>query len=165
MTESGNIKYNIKGEKPSKGYQIVRVRNTTNAKEVLDNFKNAVLTFIKNKNLHYEDPKWEELLPQGIVDKIKQLNDDDKKYDELLKDVDLSIYNLQYMKKWEWFSSVEIENGFDIFVKGNFNGWKFINFIHCQNVPLDNIRIIDADKEEIYDLETIKDYTTYKILK
>lgn len=41
----------------------------------------------------------------------------------------------------------------------------FISFIHCQNVPLDNIRIIDADKEEIYELKTIKDYTTYKILK
>jgi len=164
MNEQRNIKYNIKGEKLSKGYQIVRVRNTTNAKEVLDNFKNAVLTFLKNKNLHYQDPKWEGLLPQGIVNKIKQLNDDDYKYDELLDDIDMTIYNFQDIKKWEWYSSLETEKGFDIIVKGDFNAM-FISFIHCQNVPLDNIRIIDVYKEEIYELKTIKDYTTYKILK
>ncbi|SHE66214.1 hypothetical protein [Chryseobacterium sp. OV279] len=165
MTESGKIQYNIKGEKPSKGYQIVRVRNIIHSKEVLDNFKNAVLTFLKNKNLHYEDPKWDELLPQGIVNKIKQLDDDDYGYDELLDDIDMTIYNFQDIKKWEWYSSLETEKGFDIIVKGKFNAGQFISFIHCQNVPLDNIRIIDADKEEIYELKTIKDYTTYKILK
>ncbi len=165
MTESGNIQYNTKGEKPLKGYQIVRVRNVANAKEVLDNFKNAVLTFLKNKTLHYEDPKWEELLPKGIVSKIKQLNDDDYKYDELLDDIDMTIYNFQDIKKWEWYSSLETEKGFDIIVKGKFNAWQFISFIHCQNVPLDNIRIIDADKQEFYELKTIKDYTSYKILK
>ena len=47
MTEQGNIKYNVKGEKPSSGYEIIRVRNINNAKEVLDNFKNAVLAFLK----------------------------------------------------------------------------------------------------------------------
>jgi len=62
MTEQGNIQYNIKGEKPLRGYQIVRVRNINNAKEVLENFKNAVITILKNKNLNDEDPKWEELL-------------------------------------------------------------------------------------------------------
>jgi len=165
MTESGNIKYNTKGEKPLKGYQIVRVRNIANAKEVLDNFKNAVLIFLNNKTLHYEDPKWEKLLPQGIVSKIKQLNDDDYKYDELLDDIDMTIYNFQDIKKWEWYSSIETEKGFDIIVKGKFNAWQFISFIHCQNVPLDNIRIIDADKQEFYELKTIKDYTSYKILK
>ncbi|MDQ1097320.1 hypothetical protein [Chryseobacterium camelliae] len=77
MTESGNIKYNIRGEKPLKGYQIVRVRNVAHSKEVLDNFKNAVLTILKNKALSDEDPKWEKLLPQGIVNKIKQLDNDD----------------------------------------------------------------------------------------
>ncbi|WP_294271491.1 hypothetical protein [uncultured Chryseobacterium sp.] len=165
MTESGNIKYNTKGEKPLKGYQIVRVRNIANAKEVLDNFKNAVLIFLNNKTLHYEDPKWEKLLPNEIVSKIKQLNDDDYKYDELLDDIDMTIYNFQDIRKWEWYSSIETEKGFDIIVKGKFNAWQFINFIHCQNVPLDNIRIIDADKQEFYELKTIKDYTSYKILK
>ncbi|WP_080780440.1 hypothetical protein [Chryseobacterium phocaeense] len=165
MTESGKLQYNIKGEKPSKGYQIVRVRNIVHAKEVLDNFKSAVLTFLKNKNLHYEDLKWEELLPQGIVSKIKQLDDDDYGYDELLYDIDSTIYNFQEIKDWEWYSSLDTEKGFDIIVKGKFNAGQFISFIHCQNVSLDNIRIIDADKEEIYELKTIKDYTTYKILK
>ena len=80
MTEAGNIQYNTKGEKPLKGYQIVRVRNVAHSKEVLDNFKNAVLTILKNMNLSDEDPKWEQLLPQGIVNKIKQLDDDDFKY-------------------------------------------------------------------------------------
>lgn len=141
MTESGNIKYNTKGEKPLKGYQIVRVRNIANAKEVLGNFKNAVLIFLNNKTLHYEDPKWEKLLPNEIVSKIKQLNDDDYKYDELLKDIDLSIYKFQKIREWEWYSSLETEKGFDIIVKGKFNAWQFINFIHCQNVPLDNIRL------------------------
>lgn len=165
MTESGNIKYNTKGEKPLKGYQIVRVRNIANAKEVLDNFKNAVLIFLNNKTLHYEDPKWEKLLPQGIVNKIKQLDNDDFKYDELLYRLSTSVYKFQDIKDWEWYSSLEIEKGFDIIVKGKFNAWQFINFIHCQNVPLDNIRIIDADKQEFYELKTIKDYTSYKILK
>ncbi|WP_100075366.1 hypothetical protein [Chryseobacterium camelliae] len=165
MTESGNIKYNTKGEKPLKSYQIVRVRNIANAKEVLDNFKNAVLIFLNNKTLHYEDPKWEKLLPNEVVSKIKQLNDDDYKYDELLDDIDMTIYNFQDIKQWEWYSSIETEKGFDIIVKGKFNAWQFINFIHCQNVPLDNITIIDADKKEFYELKTIKDYTSYKILK
>ena len=71
MTEQGNIQYNTKGEKPLKGYQIVRVRNIVHSKEVLDNFKNAVLTILKNKNLSDEDPKWEQLLPQGIVNSKK----------------------------------------------------------------------------------------------
>lgn len=167
MTESGNIQYNLKGEKPSKGYQIVRVRNIIHSKKVLDNFKNAVLTILKNKNLSDEDPKWEQLLPQGIVNKLKQLTDDDYKYDEFLYRVHSSVDNFldKDIKKWEWYSSLEVEKGFDIIIKGKFNAWQFINFIHCQNVPLDNIRIIDADKEEIYELKTIKDYTTYKILK
>lgn len=165
MTESGNIQYNVKGEKPLKDYQIVRVRNIVNAKEVLENFKNAILVFLKNKNLNDEDSKWEKLLPQGIVNKIKQLDSDNKKYDELLYDIDSSIYFLQDIKKWEWYSSLEVDKGFDIIVKGKFNAGKFINFIHCQNVPLEEIRIIDADKKEIYELKTIKDYTTYKILK
>lgn len=42
---------------------------------------------------------------------------------------------------------------------------QFISFIHCQNVPLDEIRIIDADKQEFYELKTIRYYTFYKILK
>ncbi|WP_439480045.1 hypothetical protein [Chryseobacterium aquaticum] len=164
MTEQGNIQLNVKGEKPLKGYEIIRVRNINNAKEVLENFKNAVFTFLKNKTLSYEDPKWEQLLPQGIVNKIKQLDDDNKKYDELLYDVDSTIYSFQKIKEWEWYSSLETENGFDIIVKGDFN-IKFVNFIHCQNVPLENIKIINADKQEVYELKTIKDYTSYKILK
>lgn len=165
MTEQGQIQFNVKGEKPSRGYQIVRVRNINNAKEVLDNFKNAVLVFLKNKNLNHKDPKWEKLLPEGIVSKIKQLDDDNKKYDELIDDVDMSIYCYQDIREWEWYSCLETEKGFDIIVKGKFNAGQFINFIHCQNVPLDNIRIIDADKQEVYELKTFKDYTMYKILK
>ncbi|WP_426481196.1 hypothetical protein [Chryseobacterium sp. R2ACT005] len=167
ITESGNIQYNIRGEKPLKGYQIVRVRNIAHSKEVLENFKNAVLTIIKNKNLSDEDPKWEQLLPKGIVNKLKQLSDDDYKYDELLYRVHSSVDNFldKDIRRWEWYSSLETEKGFDIIVKGKFNAWQFISFIHCQNVPLDNIRIIDSDKQEIYELKTIKDYTTYKTLK
>ncbi|WP_379966980.1 hypothetical protein [Epilithonimonas sp. UC225_85] len=165
MTEQGQIRYNIKGEKPSKGYQIVRVRNINNAKEVLDNFRNAVLVILKNKSLNDEDPEWKKLIPQGIADKLEQLNSEDKKYDELLFSVNSNIDDYQRLKNWEWYSSLEVEKGFDIIVKGKFNAGKFINFIHCQNVPLGNIRIIDADKQEIYELKTIKDYTTYKILK
>jgi len=165
MTEQGNIKYNVKGEKPLKGYEIIRVRNINNAKEVLDNFKNAVLTILKNKNLSDEDPKWEKLLPQGIVSKMKQLNSEDFANDEILVDIDMSIYKFQEIKRWEWYSSLEVEKGFDIIVKGYFNAPQFISFIHCQNVPLENIRIIDADKQEVYELKTFKDYTTYKILK
>jgi len=165
MTEQAQIQYNIKGEKPLKGYQIVRVRNIPHYKEVLDNFKNAVLTILKNRNLDYEDSKWEQLLPKGIVNKIMQLDDDNKKYDELLYSVKSTISKFQRIKDWEWYSSLEVEKGFDIIVKGKFNAGKFINFIHCQNVPLENIRIIDADKQEVYELKTFKDYTTYKILK
>lgn len=165
MTEQGNIKLNVKGETPSRGYQIVRIRNINNAKEVLANFKEAVLTILKNKNLSDEDSKWEKILPQGIVSKINQLDDNDKKYDEFLYSINSSIDDYQRLRDWEWYSSIEVEKGFDIIVKGKFNSWKFINFIHCQNVPLENIRIIDADKQEFYELKTIKDYTDYKLLK
>ena len=165
MSEKQNIQRNLKGEKPTKGYEIVSVRNIANAKEVLDNFKNALLTILENKKLNDEDPKWEKLLPQGIVKKIKQLNDDDFKYDELLKNINISIYKFQEIKDWEWYSSLELENGFDIIVKGWFNSHQFINFIHCQNVPLSNIRIINSDKNEIYELKTIKDYTSHKTLE
>lgn len=165
MTEQGNIQYNVKGEKPSSGYEIIQVRNINNAKEVLDNFKNAVLAILQNKNLSDEDPKWEKLLPQGIVSKIKQLDDDNFKYDELLDSISSSIYCFQDIKRWEWHSSLEVEKGFDIIVKGYFNAPQFVSFIHCQNVPLEDIRIIDVDKNKIYELKTFKDYTTYKILK
>lgn len=164
MTEQGNIQYNVKGEKPLNDYQIVSVRNINNPKEVLDNFKNAVLTFLNNKNLSDEDPKWEKLLPEGIVSKLKQLDSENKKYDEFLYSINFSIYHFQDIKKWEWYSSLEVEKGFDIIVNGKFNAGKFINFIHCQNVPLANIRIVNADKNEVYELKTFKDYTTYKIL-
>jgi hypothetical protein len=93
------------------------------------------------------------------------LNDDNKKYDELLYDIDSSINKFQRIREWKWYSSLELENGFDIVVNGRFNAGKFINFIHCQNVPLANIRIINEEKNEIYELSTLKDYTTYKILK
>ena len=165
MTEQGNIQYNVKGEKPTRGYEIIRVRNINNAKEVLNNFKEAVLIILKNKNLNDEDPKWEKLLPQGIVSKIKQLDADNFKYDEILVDIDMSIYKFQKIKEWEWYSSLEVEKGFDIVVKGYFNAPQFISFIHCQNVPLEDIRIIDVDKNQIYELKTFKDYTTYKVLK
>ncbi|MDR6968499.1 hypothetical protein J2X31_002522 [Flavobacterium arsenatis] len=164
MIEINNIKYNIKGEKPTKGYEIIHVRGISNAKEVLENFKNAVMVILRNKSLSDEDSKWEKLLPEGIVNKIKQLDDDNKKYDELLYDIDSSIYHFQDLKDWEWYSSLEVENGFDIIVKGDFSA-RFVNFIHCQNVPLANIKIVNADKNEYYELKTFKDYTTYKTLK
>ncbi|WP_291093904.1 MULTISPECIES: hypothetical protein [unclassified Empedobacter] len=165
MTELVNIKYNTKGEKPQKGYQIIYVRSIPHAKEVLDNFKNAVLTILKNIKLNDEDSKWNNLLPQGIVTKTKQLDSDDYANDEFLTDIDISIYKYQKIKDWEWYSSLEVENGFDIIVKGNFNTFQFISFIHCQNAPLANIRLVDVDKNKMYELRTIKDYTTYKILK
>ncbi len=107
--------------------KIVRVRNINNAKEVLDNFKNAVLIYLKNKSLHYDDSKWEKLLPQGIVNKIKQLDDDNFKYDELIGSIRSFIYNFQEIRDWEWYSSLEVEKGFDIVVMGQFNAGQFIN--------------------------------------
>jgi hypothetical protein len=167
MSEQVRIKKNIKGEKPTKNYEIVSVRGIAHAKEVLDNFKNAILVFLENKDLSDEDPKWEELLPAGIVNKLKQLDDDDYGYDELLSNVNFGIYHLQNknIREWEWYSSKEVENGFDIVVSGDFNAGQFISFIHCQNVPLANIRIINEEKKKYYELKTIKDYTTYKTLK
>lgn len=164
MSEQNNIQNNTKGEKPKNNYEIVSVRSISNAKEVLINFKNAVLTILNNLNLDDENPKWEKLLPQGIVNKLKQLDDENFKYDELLYTVNSSVYDYQKLKDWEWYSSLEVENGFDVIINGDFSA-RFINFIHCQNVPLANIRIINADKNEIYELKTLKDYTTYKILK
>ena len=164
MTEEANIQYNVKGEKPPKNYEIIHVRNILNAKVVLDNFKNALLVILKNKKLSDEDSKWKKLLPSDIVNKLNQLDDENKKYDEFIYSINSNIDDYQRLKGWEWFSSLEVENGFDIIVKGDFNAGKFINFIHCQNVPLANIRIVNADKNEFYELKTFKDYTTYKIL-
>lgn len=165
MTEQLRIKNNVKGEKPKNNYEIISIRNIPHAKEVLENFKSAVLVILKNINLSDEDTHWEKLLPQGIVSKIKQLDDDDYGYDELLTSMTMSIYKFQTIKNWEWYSSKEVENGFDIVVQGDFNPGQFISFIHCQNVPLSNIRIINEEKKKYYELKTIKDYTTYKTLK
>ncbi|WP_299684805.1 hypothetical protein [uncultured Dokdonia sp.] len=165
MTEVYNIKNKIKGEKPSSNYEIIRIRNTPNANIVLENFKNAILIFLQNKTINDEDLRWEKILPVGIINKLKQLDDTDYKYDELLDYIDITIYNLQTIKDWKWYSSLEVENGFDIVVEGEFNPGQFISFIHCQNVPLSNIKIINEIKEKIYDLKTLKDYTSYKTLK
>lgn len=164
MEEQKNINHNTSGEKPSENHMIIQVRNISNAEEVLTNFKNAVLRFLENSDLDYKNLKWEKILPKGIVNKIKQLDGDDFKYDELLYNIDLSIDDFKESKKWKWYSSFLIEKGFDIIVTGNFNV-RFINFIHCQNVPLKDISIVDINKNEVYQLKTIKDYTTYKILK
>ena len=164
MIEQNNIKNNKSGEKPVQDYEIVSVRNIKNSKEVLENFKNTVLIFLKHKNLNHKDLKWNKLLPFDIVNKINQLDDDNFKYDELLYNLSSSINKFQRIRKWEWYSSLEVENGFDIIVLGDFSD-KFINFIHCQNVPLANIRIINENKKEVYELTTFKDYTTYKVLK
>ena len=63
------------------------------------------------------------------MSKIKQLNSDDFANDEILVDIDMSIYKFQKIKEWEWYSSLEVEKGFDIIVKGYFNAPQFISFI------------------------------------
>jgi hypothetical protein len=162
MSEQKNIQKNVNGEFPTTKFQVLQIRNISSPNIILDNFKKAVIAILKNKKLPYDDKKWEKILPFAIVNKIKQLNENDFKYDELLDSVSMSVYCFQNIKEWEWYSSKIYETGFDVVFSGYFNAGQFINFIHCQNVPLKNIKVIDGSSE-IY-LQTIKDYTEVKEL-
>jgi hypothetical protein len=164
MDEIKRIKNYTNGETPKGDKTTIRVTNISNSKEVLDNFKNAILVFLKNPTINDEDKKWEKLLPSKIVNFIKQLDDEDYSNDDLLDDIDISIYDLQKLKDWYWYSSKELENGFEIIVEGDFHP-RFVNFIHCQNVPLKNIYIKEDNYESPHNLKVFKDYTTYKTLK
>jgi hypothetical protein len=164
MDEIKRIKNYTNSEIPKGNKIVIRVTNISNSKEVLDNFKNAIIVFLKNSDINDEDKKWEKLLPSKIVNYIKQLDDEDYSNDDLLEDIDISIYSLQKRKEWYWYSSKELENGFEIIVEGYFHP-RFVNFIHCQNVPLANIWIKDDKNDSKHNLRVYKDYTTYKTLK
>lgn len=164
MTEIERIKKNVNGEIPKEKYEILRVEDIDNPKEVLDIFKQSIITILENQHLSYEDPKWEQLLPQKIVNIIHQFDDEDFKNDDLLCKVDILVYDVlsKNLKEWQWYSSKLNDRGFEVYCEGILRGGES-NFVRFQGIPLSKITI--ESNNTIYPLKVYKDVMSYKKLK
>ncbi len=58
---------------PNEAYDIVKVRNVPNAGDQLSVFKQTIITFLDNRQLSEEHPKWNVLLPKKVVRFTEQL--------------------------------------------------------------------------------------------
>jgi len=162
MTEIEKIKKHTKGEIPKGKYDILRVEDIDNPQEVLEVFKQSIITILENKHLDNKDKKWEKLLPQKIVNIVNQFDDDDYSNDDLIMPINLSIYSMRDLKEWEWYSSQIIGNRIEVYFEGIFRGG-FTWFVHCQGIPLSKITI-ERDGV-IYPMKVFKDVMSYKKFK
>lgn len=161
MNEIQRIKTYTNGEVPEGKKVIIRVAGISNPKEILENFKRATIAFLRYKDLDENSSRWNRLLPGKIVQFVKQLTRDDYSNDDLLFPIHSIISDMQELKEWEWYSSKELTNGFEVIVLGEFLP-RFTWFIHCQNIPLSNIWIKDDRDDGPYNLNVYKDVTSYK---
>lgn len=164
MTEIERIKNNIHGEIPKGKYDILHVEDIVNPKEVLEIFKQSIITILENKHLSYEDPKWEQLLPKKIVNIIHQFDDEDFKNDDLVCKVDMLVYDVlsNNLKEWQWYSSKIKDRGFEVCFEGIFRGG-FTNWVRFQGIPLSKITI--ERNNTVYPLKVYRDVMSYKKLK
>ena len=86
-TEIQRITNKNKGELPKGNKTVIRVAGITNASEVLGNFKNAIIAFLKNQNLSGDNKKWEKLLPPIYQKFVSQLDFNDYANDELIYNI------------------------------------------------------------------------------
>lgn len=161
MTEITNIEHNNNAEIPNGKYDILRIENIENPKQVLDVFKKAIIVILKNPQLDKTDHKWEQLLPQAIVHIVKQLDEEDFKNDDLVFPISsiISAVRSKNLKEWHWYSSKLNDSGFEVYFEGTFRS-RFTWFVRFQGVPLSKIFI---EREGIvYPLKVYKDVMTYK---
>jgi hypothetical protein len=161
MTEITKIEQHINGETPSGKYDILRVEGIDNPKEVMDNFKKAIISILKNPQLDKADPKWEQLLPQRIIHIVNQLDEEDFKNDDLVFPISsiISAVRSKTLKEWQWYSSKISDTGFEVYFEGIFRA-RFTWFVRFQGIPLSKIFI---EREGVtYPLKVYKDVMTYK---
>ena len=133
MNELQRLNININGEIPEGKKTTVRVIGVTDPAKALANCKQAIKSFLLHQNLDENSTRWNSLLPDKITRFINQLNDDDYRNDELLYPVRIIIYDMKKLRQWEWYSSNEFPDGFEIVLKGSFAP-RFVWFIHCQHI-------------------------------
>ncbi|CAD7802294.1 hypothetical protein CHRY9390_00907 [Chryseobacterium aquaeductus] len=159
MTEKEQILNNNNGEIPKGTYDIVRIKNIPNPEQELNTFKQTVIAFLENQKLKPENPKWEKLLPKPLVEFTDQLKEEDFHKDDLISSIGTIIVTLQEVKDWEWYSSKLTENGFDVYIKGEFYGI-FLPIIHQQGIPHTSLYIVSDGKE--YPTRALTDVLTYR---
>lgn len=164
MTEIERIKKNIHGEIPNGKYDILHVQNIDNPKEVLEIFKQSIIAILENQDLSYEDKRWEQLLPQEIVNIVHQFDDEDFKNDDLVCNIDILVYKVlnKNIKEWQWYSSKIKDRGFEVYCEGILRGGES-NFVRFQGIPLSKITI--ESNNTIYPLKVYRDVMSYKKLK
>ncbi|WP_299212945.1 hypothetical protein [uncultured Dokdonia sp.] len=146
MTEIERIQQNINGEIPEEDYDILKIIDIPNPEKELETFKQTIATIIQNINLHEEDSKWENLLPEPLIRFTNQLVEYDYYKDELISHITSMVYDVKKVREWEWYSSKLHSSGFDVIMKGVFRGI-FTSIIHHQGIRHESIIIRRKDKE------------------
>ena len=158
MTELERIHNNNNGEVPPEAYEILRIKDVADPQDELDTFKKTITAILENIDLNCESRKWEKLLPKKVVaftNQVLQI----KHSDDLISNIANIVGTMQEIKKWEWYSSKLVENGFEVIVTGDFLGI-FLPMIHHQGIPHASMFIESEGKE--YPTNAIIDVMTHK---
>ncbi len=159
MKEKEQILNNNNGEIPKGEFDILRIKNIPNPEQELATLKQTVIAFLDNKDLDIEDPKWEELLPNALIEFTNQLKEEDFHKDDIITAIPNIINKLKEVKDWEWYSSKLTTNGFEVYMKGMFR-YIFRPMIHQQGIPHTSIFVERDDKE--YPTRSLTDVLTYR---
>ncbi|GGB85111.1 hypothetical protein GCM10007424_26450 [Flavobacterium suaedae] len=139
MIELERIKNNIEGELPESGkYGYFIVENIINPQHELNVFKETISVLIKNKHLSPDDPKWENLLSKQMVAFVSQLDDEDFHNDYILHSLP-NVVGSFMVRKWEWYSSEVLENGFEVTFLGRDIGMVGTVLLHHQGLPYSSL--------------------------
>ncbi|WP_442264920.1 hypothetical protein ACSIGC_11255 [Tenacibaculum sp. ZS6-P6] len=161
MNEIERIESNINGELPEGiGYRYIIVENIKEPERALETYKQSMLMILKNKDLHEEDPKWEQLLPKEVVAFTNQLEEDDYR-DELLSHIPNMVRRVLTIRDWEWYSSQLYEDGFEIIILGRDIGAIAYELLHHQGIP--HSSLASGDDETIIRISRAgRDVLSYK---
>jgi hypothetical protein len=163
MDEIQNIDKNTKGERPEGAQSTITVVDINDAKQALDNCKNAVKALLQNIDLDKNDKKWETLLPEVYIKFTERLDREDYANEDILFPLYGVIEDFQDadIREWKWYSSKLQDKGFEIIVEGWFNP-RFIWIVHYLNIPYSKIWIETDRNKRKYRIKVYKDITTYK---
>lgn len=159
MTEKDKILNNNNGELPNGVYDIIKVTGIRNPVDELNIFKQTMIAFLDNRDLHEEDKTWNTLLPKKLVRFTEQLEEEDYHKDDLISHIPTMIYKLKTIREWVWHSSKLTTDGFDVIVEGIFRGI-FLPLLHHQGIPHKNLFIQRGN--DVYPTRVLTDILTYK---